>query len=65
MTGKTHMICSTAAVSVYALAHWRGVDIGGAEMLPALFIAPAAVGAYMPDMDIQPVSYTHLTLPTT
>lgn len=53
MTGKTHMICSTAAVSVYALAHWRGVEIGGAEMLPALFIAPAAVGAYMPDMDIQ------------
>lgn len=53
MTGKTHMICSTAAVSVYALAHWRGVDIGGVEMLPALFVAPAAVGAYMPDMDIQ------------
>lgn len=53
MTGKTHMICSTAAVAVYAVAHKEGITICGADMIPMLFIAPAAVGAYLPDMDIQ------------
>lgn len=53
MTGKTHMICSTAAVAVFALGHSEGVVINGTLVYPWLSVASAAVGAYLPDMDIQ------------
>lgn len=53
MTGKTHMICSTAAVAVFALGHSEGVVINGTLVYPWLSVASAAVGAYLPDIDIQ------------
>ena len=53
MTGKTHMICSTAAVAVFALGHSKGVLINGTLVYPWLSVASAAVGAYLPDIDIQ------------
>lgn len=53
MTGKTHMICSTAAMVVFALGHKNGIVIYGADIQPLISIVPTAVGAFLPDIDIQ------------
>lgn len=53
MTGKTHMICSTAAMAVFALGHKEGIQVCGADVQPLICIIPTAVGAFLPDMDIQ------------
>lgn len=53
MTGKTHMICSTAAVAAYAFANPAGIQVHGVDINPWVSIISTAVGAFLPDMDIE------------
>lgn len=52
MTGKTHVGCSVAAMSVYAIGHASRVAFMGAYVFPWLGVVASAVGALLPDIDI-------------
>lgn len=52
MTGKTHVMCSTAAVAVFALGHSTDYQFMGVDVLPWIGVVSASVGALLPDIDI-------------
>lgn len=52
MTGKTHVICSTAAVTAFALGRKEGFDLSVVHIFPLISVVPAAIGALLPDIDI-------------
>lgn len=53
MTGKTHVVCSVAAFAAISLPYIKGMDVLGTIINPAVAFVPVALGAWMPDMDIQ------------
>lgn len=53
MTGKTHMICSTATIVSMAVVLDGHVKFGVVDIPLYVSVLPVAIGAWLPDIDIE------------
>lgn len=52
MTGKTHMIVGVASLGCLWVAFPGGININNQTVMPQIAILTAAIGSYLPDIDI-------------
>lgn len=52
MTGKTHVLCTTAAFAAFTVTHPGTFEFVGNSISPIMALPGVAVGAFLPDIDI-------------
>ncbi|MDR1523302.1 MAG: metal-dependent hydrolase [Endomicrobium sp.] len=52
MTGKTHAICGTAVMALITVKFPESLVLFEQDYTPAIGLATAAIGSYMPDIDM-------------
>ena len=52
MTGKTHATVGVLSTAALIILHPKGFEVGNIQILPIISLATAALGSYLPDIDI-------------